>query len=220
MIRIEERKLGYRRYLFSFGLTGSIYALSGFLLWCGIDSLKISQAEIVSPRKISIAMSQFTPPPIVSQEPVLPPVVTPPKEILPKKVPPIKQKPKQVTPKQQPKRPPQNTPPPKDLVSQKTKTPAQKSHGTNRINELRKRFEQNKFYPAIAKNRGIQGSIQANVQILSNGKMGQLELKGPRIFHAAAKEAIAKSFPLDTRDCSLSLPVTIQITLSYKLTEN
>lgn len=82
---------------------------------------------------------------------------------------------------------------------------------------IKNRINQYKFYPPIAKNRGIEGVIQASFVILPNGNVSEISVSGPNALKGAAREAITRAFPIDVRNSPVSLPATMHISLRYSL---
>jgi len=82
---------------------------------------------------------------------------------------------------------------------------------------VRRRINQNKSYPRIAKRRGIQGSVRVKFTILPGGNVGNISISGPKVFHSSARRAIKRSFPISTRNVPFSLPKTLNLTLRYQL---
>ncbi|MDD5406532.1 MAG: TonB family protein [Sulfurovaceae bacterium] len=84
---------------------------------------------------------------------------------------------------------------------------------------IKNRIIQNKFYPLIAKNAGIEGVVNASFVILPNGNVGEISVNGSNALKSAAREAIYRAFPIDVRNCPVNLPITMHISLRYSLVE-
>jgi len=84
-------------------------------------------------------------------------------------------------------------------------------------NALRRKIDQHKFYPRIAKKRGMEGVVKVKFTILSNGKVGNISVNGPKIFHNSAKNAVKNTFPISVKKVPVSLPTSINITLRYQM---
>ncbi|WP_294956448.1 energy transducer TonB [Sulfurovum sp.] len=93
-------------------------------------------------------------------------------------------------------------------------TPAQKNRF---LSQVRARINRNKSYPRIAKRRGMQGSVNVHFTILPSGNVGHIAVTGPKVFHASARKAIERSFPVNTKHIPVSLPKTVNLTLRYQL---
>lgn len=82
---------------------------------------------------------------------------------------------------------------------------------------VRQRINRNKSYPRIARRRGMQGAVKVHFTILRNGNVGSIRVSGPKVFHASAKSAVRKAFPISTKHAPMSLPATVNLTLRYQL---
>lgn len=234
------------RYKVSFSLTALMY-VSLFLLYVFMmpDPFVVSQKE--KSEVINISLSQFVPEtieelpleeevesepveeePIVQEEPepepVPPPVV---KEIpVVKPLPVVKKKPepKKIVKKKIIKKKKRK----KKVVKKKKKSSAASSRRatSSRVDpnkksqflaKIRAKINRAKSYPRIAKRRGMQGFVKVRFTILKNGSVGNITVKGPKVFHASAKSAVKKAFPIKTKNTPLRLPTTVNLTLRYKL---
>lgn len=97
------------------------------------------------------------------------------------------------------------------------KSKASKAAKNQFLAKIRATINKHKSYPKIAKRRRIQGSIKAKFTILSSGKVGNISLFGPKIFHASARKAVKSAFPVNAKKAPISLPQTINLTLRYQL---
>ena len=84
-------------------------------------------------------------------------------------------------------------------------------------NALRKKIDNHKFYPRIAKKRGMEGTVKVKFTILANGRVGSITVKGPKIFHHSAKNAVKGAFPISVKKAPVSLPTSTNITLRYQI---
>lgn len=82
---------------------------------------------------------------------------------------------------------------------------------------VKHRINQYKFYPPIAKNRGVEGVIEASFVILPNGNVSEISVSGPNALKSAAREAITRAFPIDVSNAPVSLPAAMNISLRYSL---
>ena len=96
----------------------------------------------------------------------------------------------------------------------KRASPAQKNRF---LNQLRAKINHNKDYPRIAQRRGMQGSVKVRFTILRNGQVGNVSVSGPKVFHASAKSAVQKAFPINVKNAPIFLPKTVNVTLRYQL---
>lgn len=82
---------------------------------------------------------------------------------------------------------------------------------------IRAKINKHKSYPRVAKKRRMQGSVKVRFTILRSGKVGNISLKGPKIFHNSARAAVKSAFPVNAKRAPISLPQTINLTLRYQL---
>jgi protein TonB len=102
----------------------------------------------------------------------------------------------------------------KQKASAKSKVnPAKKNAFLSKVSE---NINKNKTFPRIAQRRGMKGSIKVRFVILPNGDVGNIRLKGPSVFHNAAREAVKKSFPISIKNAPVSLPLSVNFTLHFK----
>jgi protein TonB len=85
------------------------------------------------------------------------------------------------------------------------------------FSKIRQRINRNKSYPKIAKRRGIQGKVKVTFTILSNGNVGNISVKGAKVFHKSARSAVKKAFPVNIKNIAISLPKSVNFTLHYQL---
>jgi len=85
------------------------------------------------------------------------------------------------------------------------------------LSQIRTRINRNKTYPRIAQRRGMQGSVHVSFVLLASGNVGNIRLKGPKVFHTSARNAVKKAFPINVRNIPLSLPTTVNLTLRYQI---
>jgi protein TonB len=63
----------------------------------------------------------------------------------------------------------------------------------------------------------MQGVIKVHFSILANGRVGNISVSGPKVFHRSARSAVKSAFPIATKNASFSLPTTVNLTLRYQL---
>ncbi len=144
--------------------------------------------------------------------------------VIPKPKPIVKQVKKKPLAKKQPKKQPKKQLTPKKVsTAQQTKqqvasrqTQSSAAEQNQFLVAIREKINQHKSYPRIAKKRGMQGAVNVKFTILSSGKVAQITVSGPKIFHASAEHAVQSAFPIDVKKAPLSLPTTVSITLQYK----
>ena len=95
------------------------------------------------------------------------------------------------------------------------KTISKKVNSSQFLSKLKNRINGNKRYPKMAKKRGLGGEVYVSFKITKNGKVSNISIKGSKIFSKSAKEAIKKSFPMDTK--GINLPINIKLTLIYRI---
>jgi len=208
------------RYFTSYMSVTVVYLLVGVFVYYAPSSHLLSSKK-PKDTTIKISLSQFVPEVV----PVSKPIVK--KETLkemPKKavVKPIVKKPtpkivkKRVKKKSKKKKSVKRT---KKYVSKKQASKKQnhasRAKQSKFFGDLRRKIDNHKFYPRMAKKRGIEGIVSVKFTILPNGRVGNIEIKGPKIFHHSARDAIKSAFPLNVKDIPVSLPVHINIGLHY-----
>jgi len=82
---------------------------------------------------------------------------------------------------------------------------------------LRKKIDQGKSYPSIAKKRRVQGIVHVSFTISPTGELQNLQINGPRIFQSSAKNAVKNAFPVDTSSVTKLLPLNIRLKLHYQI---
>jgi protein TonB len=85
------------------------------------------------------------------------------------------------------------------------------------LSNIRAKINKHKSYPRIAKKRGMQGSVNVKFTILSSGKVGNISVDGPKVFHSSARNAVQSAFPVDAKNAPISLPTSINIILRYQI---
>ncbi len=85
------------------------------------------------------------------------------------------------------------------------------------LNNIRVKIDKHKSYPRIAKKRRMQGSVKVRFTILRSGKVGNISLSGPKVFHNSARNAVKSAFPVNAKNAPISLPKNINLTLRYQI---
>lgn len=175
--------------------------------------------------------------PVVEEKPEVEPEVV--KEVIPEETPNIKEEviPERVVPKAVPKpitKPVVKEVKKKPIKKKKTKkktvkkkqsqqkaSPRQSKSSAAERNEflenIRTKINKHKSYPRIAERRGMQGTVTVKFTILSSGKVGNISVDGPTVFHKSARSAVESAFPVDAKSAPISLPKSISITLRYQM---
>jgi protein TonB len=63
----------------------------------------------------------------------------------------------------------------------------------------------------------MQGTIDVRFTILSNGRVGNISVSGPKVFHKSARNAVKSAFPINVKNAPISLPKSINIKLRYQI---
>jgi len=233
------------RYKVSFSLTTLIYVslFFAYIVFMG-QKFVVSQEE--KDKSINLSLSQFVPDcieeplepeekpieePIIEEEPE-PEVIEPepiPEPVVEEKnfvevVPVVKKVEKKPKPKKIVKK---KKKPKKVVKKKKRKSAASSRRATSSrvdpnkksafLSKIRAKINRAKSYPRIAKRRGMQGIVKVRFTILKNGRVGNISLRGPKVFHSSAKRAVKKAFPINVKNAPLRLPTTVNLSLRYKL---
>ena len=86
------------------------------------------------------------------------------------------------------------------------------------LTDIKKKINENKAYPRIAKRRSIEGSTHIKFTIYKNGSIKIDALRGNKIFYDKSKEALLESFPVEIPQKIIStFPLQLDIDLMYAL---
>ncbi len=129
-----------------------------------------------------------------------------------KKKPEVKKKPKK---KKVPKKKVRKKQASKKVSARKSKS--SKAEKNQFLANIRAKINKHKSYPRVAKKRRMQGSVKVRFTILRSGKVGNISLNGPKIFHNSARKAVKSAFPVNAKKSPISLPQNINLTLRYQL---
>lgn len=197
------------------------------------------------PKLTQVRINFTTPQPVIEEtppEPELPPEPTPepppepePEPIVkkepppkPKPVPKPKPKPKP-EPKPKPKPKPVQKPappPPKPVVEEVVATPAVITPAPIPVEELRQqylaeilsRIEKAKFYPKVARRKGIQGKIHVRFTLTCAGAAENIEItQGHKLLKKGALNAVEKAQPLPTPPQGVDCPMPVQYAMAFEL---
>ena len=97
------------------------------------------------------------------------------------------------------------------------KSKSSKAEKNKFLANIRSTINKHKSYPRAAKKRRIQVSVKVKFTILRSGKVGNISLSGPKIFHNSARTAVKSAFPVNAKKSPISLPQSINLTLRYQL---
>jgi len=79
-------------------------------------------------------------------------------------------------------------------------------------------IEGNKYYPRIARRRGLEGNILVSFLLKEDGYINGLDTSGgPLLLRRAAKTAVKKSLPLPTTPSDIEYPMHISYAMQFKL---
>jgi len=114
----------------------------------------------------------------------------------------------------------------KKKVVKKKKTARKASAQKRKVNpakvnrfyrEIRMKINKYKSYPKIAKRRRMQGTVNVKFTILASGRVSNISISGPKVFHKSARKAVQRVFPVNVKNIPVSLPTTVNVTLHYTI---
>jgi len=210
------------RHFTAYGLTILLY-VGGIALLYSFQMQKPMKIETLSTpktHKIEMTLSTFIPE--VIPLPMVVKKIEMPKKVLVKKVIIKKLKPK---PKVIKKVVSKKVSKPKGKVSSKIKKKQEKNQKPQAslakkkhfLENVRLKIDKNKYYPRIARKKGIEGIVEVRFRILSNGNVSHISVSGPKVFYTSAKEAVKNAFPISIKNMPLSL-VGDYVTIPLKYT--
>jgi periplasmic protein TonB len=83
--------------------------------------------------------------------------------------------------------------------------------------QIRVKINKNKSYPKIAKRRRMQGTVKVTFTVLRSGKVANIIMAGPKVFHNSARHAIQSAFPISVKNIPVTLPTTVSVPLHYQI---
>jgi protein TonB len=84
--------------------------------------------------------------------------------------------------------------------------------------ELMTHIERHKFYPPIARRRGVEGRVQVEFMVVEAGAISGLRCSsGPSLLEGAACNAVSSALPLPTPPEGLSLPLPVRFGMEFSL---
>lgn len=184
-----------------------------------VEEIPVVKEEVVEPEEIKEPVTEevveknipksIVKPLLPLPKPVTPdPIIEKPeKKIEVKKI--IKKKPKKIVKKKKP-------------VKKASRASSQKRQANpEKVNrfykKIRVKINQNKSYPKIAKRRRMQGSVKVTFTVLRSGKVSNILINGPKVFHSSARHAVKSAFPISMTNIPVALPATVHITLRYQI---
>lgn len=225
------------RHFIAYSITTLFYlALAGIIVYLPTPT-KIA-TESSKEKVIQISVTEFVPqPPVEEVEPRE--EEKPPEEVEKEEVKvPVPEKPKpQVIKKEiekkaenkkikKQKRKKEKTKKKTSKKSVKKKAKRQSSSKKRKVNpakvnlfykQIRLKINRYKAYPKIAKRRRMQGRVNVKFTILPSGRVSNIRLSGPKIFHKSARRAVEKAFPVNVKNIPISLPSTVRVSLDYTI---
>ena len=79
-------------------------------------------------------------------------------------------------------------------------------------------IEGNKYYPQMARRRGLEGNIHVSFLLKEDGYINGLDMSGgPLLLRRAARSAVKKSLPLPTSPTEIEYPMHISYVMQFKL---
>lgn len=180
-----------------------------------VEEIPVVKEEVVEPEEIK----EPVPEEIVEEqipEPIVKPLLPLPKPVIEK---PITEKPKKkiIKKKVKKKKPAKKKPIKKASRASSKKTQANPEKVNKFYKKIRVKINQNKSYPKIAKRRRMQGSIKVTFTVLRSGKVSNIRIKGPKVFHSSARHAVKSAFPISVKNIPVSLPATVNVKLQYQI---
>lgn len=84
--------------------------------------------------------------------------------------------------------------------------------------KLLKHIEGHKFYPRLAQQRGIEGTVRITFRLLANGEIDQLTVSGGHLLlQQAARAAIQQAVPMLVAPANLRLPFSVSFMMQFRL---
>ena len=86
------------------------------------------------------------------------------------------------------------------------------------LDELVSYIEANKYYPRMARARGIEGDIEVTFELLRNGDIKLLKTSGgTSILREAAETSISRVLPLPIPPETIECPMQVSYVLQYQI---
>lgn len=205
------------------------------------EPVRLSFRSVASPA-IPATRTAETPVPVPDKP--KPPKPKPPEPPKPEPKPPEPERPEPKPPEPKPEAtervetvlpPPQETPPEPQPEPTEASAPVTSDEAAEAVAELaqaaalakaRQRYEQelmahierHKFYPPIARRRGMEGRVQVSLTVLEAGDVSGLNCSsGPTLLQNAACNAVSAALPLPTPPEGLTLPLSVTFGMDFNL---
>ncbi|HID49478.1 MAG TPA: energy transducer TonB [Chromatiales bacterium] len=84
--------------------------------------------------------------------------------------------------------------------------------------QLLAHIDEHKYYPRVARRRGLEGVIRVSFRLLPGGQVSRLRVDGAnRILCEAARQTVRASLPLPLPPEGVSLPLSVRFGMQYRL---
>jgi len=79
-------------------------------------------------------------------------------------------------------------------------------------------IEQHKWYPKVARRRGIQGEVKITFLLMADGSIRHVEVeKGSKVLRIAAEQAVAKAEPMPIPPAAIDCPLPCEFSMRFAL---
>lgn len=83
---------------------------------------------------------------------------------------------------------------------------------------LQSHIAAHKFYPAMARRRGVEGEVEVSFVLLSDGGARDIRVHGgPGMLRSAARQAVQKALRLPPPPEEIATPLQVQYAMSFSL---
>jgi len=101
---------------------------------------------------------------------------------------------------------------------QENKTPLPLAGQKHYMALLLNHIEEHKFYPRVARKRGLEGSLRVSFRLLSKNKIAGLEIRGGhKLLRKSAEKAVRSALPMPDIPGQLELPMQVAFLMTYEL---
>lgn len=110
------------------------------------------------------------------------------------------------------------TPPPPDAGDLQAEALLLEQKRNEYLRRLMGHIESYKFYPLVARRRGLQAVVKISFELLADGQIRGLRVtEGHKLLRGAAEEAVARALPLPRPPDTLATPMAISFSMAYQL---
>lgn len=86
------------------------------------------------------------------------------------------------------------------------------------LRRLMGHIESHKFYPQVARRRGLQAVVRISFELLADGQIRNLRVAdGHKLLRGAAEEAVERALPLPIPPAAVGTPLAINFSMAYQL---